>query len=1571
MHPESSGSKNWSGNFSGTRFFLRLALCVGLVCGAAAARAASAPSFLQQPANQTVNAGVTAKFVVVTTGTQPLTYQWNHWGAPLSNGLRIGGADLTTLTITNIQKGDEGQYNCTVSNSAGTTQSAVAVLLINAPPSFRMPPSNQVVNPAATANFTCATTGTLPIAYQWKKAGVNLVNGGKINGAQGATLTITNCQVNEEGSYSLMLTNVAGTTTSAPATLSVNRAVTFPLQPLAKTVNLGTTATFTVATSGTLPITYQWKKGGVNVVNNARISGATSTTLVMGSVVANDAANFSCAATNVVGTVQSNSVALTIITPATITVQPGNQNVNTGATATFSVTAAGTAPTYQWKKNGVNMANVAGKIAGALTKTLTISNSQKADESLYTCLVSNVNLVNGTGGSQLSNPGQLKINILPYFLRQPVTSQTVNPMSPVTISVATSGTTPVTWQWRKNGANVSNGGTLAGALTTTLTISSAKITDSATYTCFLSNVAGTTTSLPSVLTVNPPPQILTQPAAVTQLNPRQTYSVNVVTSQSAPVNYQWYKNGVILGDDLHISGSVTASLTVTSVTIADAAVYSCRISYLSTGATVISNNARLIVNPTLNVFSAHGSSTPPVGTSFITSFTLVSASMSGSPEVDSTGTSRFLCTGWTGTGSVAPSGSGTSMGFRIVKDSTLIWNWSQQYQLRADSLPTTGGLVTLSDRITTATNTWYDTNAKVKVFAVPAPGWGFSNWTGDASGRSTSFTLTMNSPKAVQACFIKMPLITKQPVGQTVNPGATASFSVEATSTLPITYHWKRNGVYLADNANICGSTSPTLTLTGVVNAQEGAYICDVGNVGYSGASSSAPAILDVNDPVTFTLQPNPLIVNPGEMVDFIVTATGTAPITYQWKRNGIPLTDDANTSGANSIFLHLNSVQAADEGYYVCEATNITGTTPSNTVFLEVNDPPSFITHPGNQTINPGGIARFTLQTTGTQPIFYQWSKDNGVIFNDGRISGVDTPDLTITSVTMSDAGIYTCQAINSLGDDVSDPIRLTINPTLTVNSMYGTSDPPIGDNIITTDTLVTASIGDSPEVDTTGTTRWLAFGWYGTGSVPANGYTTQTSFLIEQNSSLSWRWKLQYQLQAYSNPPEGGRVTLRDIVTTASGTWWDAGRQLYIRNRPSHGWIFDGWEAGAAESGVATSASLVMTSPLVVGARFLHLPSVLSQSWSQYVNSGAPVALDAVCTGTLPLQYQWTKNGVPLTDDQRVTGTTSSRLQICAMTAADVGNYRCLINNVAGNTSTSQAMLLIKFRLHVSSPYSELSPPAGDNYITSGATVNSYLLNDVITDTSGTTQRVCTGWIGQGAVPAVGTRPHCVFAIDRDSTLTWTWKDRYYLTTDAIPTEGGWVTPASGWYDDETDVQVFAHPALYYEFASWTGNLLGGDASQPGVIKVTMNRPRRVAAIFRQATGTVQITVDPPSTGWLLIDGVQGRHRGNGSAVLTGIPAGPVTLTWLTPWNYQPPAVNPLNNTLAKNGSVAFSDVFIPNGTGPDTLCARIKRYLLGMSVDTTGLDLTGDGVIDSADLVNAINQVNSPAKPAAPGK
>ena len=94
---------------------------------------------------------------------------------------------------------------------------------------------------------------------------------------------------------------------------------------------------------------YYWRKDGTT------IGSETNTTFTIPSTLGSDAATYTLLASNFLGTASTTGAVLTVIVPASITVQPVSQTVGDGSNVTFTVIAAGTAPTYQWFKGSTNI----------------------------------------------------------------------------------------------------------------------------------------------------------------------------------------------------------------------------------------------------------------------------------------------------------------------------------------------------------------------------------------------------------------------------------------------------------------------------------------------------------------------------------------------------------------------------------------------------------------------------------------------------------------------------------------------------------------------------------------------------------------------------------------------------------------------------------------------------------------------------------------------------------------------------------------------------------------------------------------------------------------------------------------------------------------------------------------------------------------------------------------------------------------------------------------------------------------------------------------------------------------
>ena len=159
--------------------------------------------------------------------------------------------------------------------------------------------------------------------------------------------------------------NNASDTTFSPPSVSQ--------PPQSQTVVAGTSVNFSVTAGGTAPLSYQWQ------FNNIGLSGGTDTSLTLINAQPTNSGSYSVVVNNSEGSVTSDVAVLTVLVPPAITVQSSGLTAAPGTIASFSATATGTLPLfYQWQLNGQNLTDN-GRILGASTNTLTLTNVLPAD----------------------------------------------------------------------------------------------------------------------------------------------------------------------------------------------------------------------------------------------------------------------------------------------------------------------------------------------------------------------------------------------------------------------------------------------------------------------------------------------------------------------------------------------------------------------------------------------------------------------------------------------------------------------------------------------------------------------------------------------------------------------------------------------------------------------------------------------------------------------------------------------------------------------------------------------------------------------------------------------------------------------------------------------------------------------------------------------------------------------------------------------------------------------------------------------------------------------------------------
>ena len=360
------------------------------------------------PANEATSPGSTATFSVIATGSSP-AFQWQTNNG-VSGWVNIGGATSSSYT-TPAQVGTVNnglQFRCTVSaacdNSSVTSAAATLTVATCVPAGIATSPTNITVNALDTASFSVTASGSSP-TYQWQTN-----NGGgwvNIGGATSATYTTPPESVANNNLEFQCVVSVAcnsSSATSSPATLTVVCNTAGVSNPQNQTTIAGQTATFSVLGSGS-DATYQWATnnggGWFNIIGATNASYTTPP-----EIAANYGLQFQCTVSVACdGSSAVSAAAYLLVNCVTAGINSGPNSIAVGAgdTATFTVSASGSNPTYQWQtNNGGGWFN----IGGATGQNYTTPPESVANNNLQYQLVVNEPC---DGSSVTSSPAVLNV----------------------------------------------------------------------------------------------------------------------------------------------------------------------------------------------------------------------------------------------------------------------------------------------------------------------------------------------------------------------------------------------------------------------------------------------------------------------------------------------------------------------------------------------------------------------------------------------------------------------------------------------------------------------------------------------------------------------------------------------------------------------------------------------------------------------------------------------------------------------------------------------------------------------------------------------------------------------------------------------------------------------------------------------------------------------------------------------------------------------------------------------------------------------------------------------------------
>ena len=519
-----------------------------------------------------------------------------------------GSSRLWSIVIPNVQPRNAGWYRAwSCSSRVCVGRQPVQLVVQTDPPSVRTQPSAQIVMVGETASFGVSPNGIpgtrdsfgVPltdqaIRFQWQRQPlVSAVFGGPwttIAGATGQYFDTPPTVAGDSGwLYRVVLSNSLGSVVSNGALLTVVEQLAPPVvqsQPGNSSTVLGGTAVFVATAGGTAPLSYQWRRNGVNV------SGANSPVLTLPNVTAASDGLYDLVVTNRAGSATSNAARLlvTLATPValapTIAAPPASITVAGGQAANFAVAVNGTGPySYAWYRNGAAV-----PIAGADAASFGIASATPADAGSYAVRVTN------SVGSALSAAASLIVTPAvgtpapPIISTAPVAAAAL-PGATATFAAAVSGTGPFSYQWRRDGNPI------AGATASVLHIPAVSASDAGQYVLDVGNAVGSTSSPAVALILIGAPVVTAQPAATTIAAGASARFQ--VTATGDGLRYQWTRNGLPIG------GATSASHTTPAVTLGDSAALYAVVVYNGAGA-VFSQGAVLTVTPSAPAARAWG-----------------------------------------------------------------------------------------------------------------------------------------------------------------------------------------------------------------------------------------------------------------------------------------------------------------------------------------------------------------------------------------------------------------------------------------------------------------------------------------------------------------------------------------------------------------------------------------------------------------------------------------------------------------------------------------------------------------------------------------------------------------------------------------------------------------------------------------------------------------------------------------------------------------------------------------------------------------------------------------------------